>query len=484
MISRILSVIALTALLVVGAFASGDENVIVLTDNTFDAQLSTVPVALVEFYAPWCGHCKNLEPKWNEAADKIAASSEYEGIRLAKIDADAEKMVPGKNRVTGFPTIKMFRFGQFSEDFEGDRSVEGILSFLKKKNAVAVNKEISSLTTLRALTNAKNIERTTVVGFFADKTGVDYKYFAEVVVPFASNGIDAFHATAPDVLEGFGFFGSGSSIILYRPNAKPFKVTYRGTIFKQQLREWIVKHAVPSVGVYNKESEALYKLSTSALVRVVTESGEAPRGVLEAASKQFPNVNFASSLLSEFAPDVEAQCGKGTTVCLLGQEGGKGANKLFGLAVTAANEATVVSFVGDLLAKKLSVKVKSEPAAPAPTAGEVAVVVGSTFNSIVADPAKHVLVEFYAPWCGHCKNLAPKYDELAKDMKDNFDDLVIAKMDLTNNDLPDEYKGAYAVQGFPTLYLATKGNKLSPVQYDGAREVPDFKKWLSEKLSL
>lgn len=70
-------------------------------------------------------------------------------------------------------------------------------------------------------------------------------------------------------------------------------------------------------------------------------------------------------------------------------------------------------FARDLAAGKLEAYLKSEPI-PASNDEPVKVVVAKQFDEIVNDPTKDVLIEFYAPWCGHCKTLAPKYDELAK----------------------------------------------------------------------
>ena len=66
--------------------AASDKDVIVLTDSTFDgAVLGSKDIWMVEFYAPWCGHCKALEPEWNEAARKLKGK-----VKFAKVDATVE----------------------------------------------------------------------------------------------------------------------------------------------------------------------------------------------------------------------------------------------------------------------------------------------------------------------------------------------------------------------------------------------------------
>ena len=103
------------------------------------------------------------------------------------------------------------------------------------------------------------------------------------------------------------------------------------------------------------------------------------------------------------------------------------------------------------------------------------VLVGKNFQSLVIDNDNDVFVEFYAPWCGHCKKLAPEWDKLAADLKD-VSGLVIAKMDATANEVE-----SVDIRGYPTLKFYPRGQKSNPIDYDGNRDADGFKSWLKEK---
>ncbi|CAL4895601.1 unnamed protein product [Urochloa decumbens] len=106
----------------------------------------------------------------------------------------------------------------------------------------------------------------------------------------------------------------------------------------------------------------------------------------------------------------------------------------------------------------------------------VVVLTPESFDSIVLDETKDVLVEFYAPWCGHCKHLAPVYENLASVFKQD-DGVVIANLDADKHtDLAEKY----GVSGFPTLKFFPKGNKAGE-DYDGGRDLDDFVKFINEK---
>nr|ABK93392.1 unknown [Populus trichocarpa] len=106
----------------------------------------------------------------------------------------------------------------------------------------------------------------------------------------------------------------------------------------------------------------------------------------------------------------------------------------------------------------------------------VVVLTADNFNDIVLDENKDVLVEFYAPWCGHCKNLAPIYEKVATAFKSG-EDVVVANLEADKyRDLAEKY----GVSGFPTLKFFPKGNKAGE-EYEGGRDLDDFVAFINEK---
>ncbi len=80
-----------------------------------------------------------------------------------------------------------------------------------------------------------------------------------------------------------------------------------------------------------------------------------------------------------------------------------------------------------------------------------------TFESVIADSSKPVLVDFWAPWCGPCKAIAPILDELAEELGEKVD---ICKVDVDNN---AEIAGKFNIRAIPTLLIFKGGEVVDQV---------------------
>lgn len=114
-------------------------NVEVLTDSNFDSKvLDSDDVWLVNFYAPWCPHCKNLKPIYEEASRAIRKEG-IKNVKLGAIDASEYQSYAQKYGIRGFPTLKYFPAGPKTEndakEYNDDRSSKGILAWAKSQAA-------------------------------------------------------------------------------------------------------------------------------------------------------------------------------------------------------------------------------------------------------------------------------------------------------------------------------------------------------------
>ncbi|TFY77997.1 hypothetical protein EWM64_g6015 [Hericium alpestre] len=118
-----------------GALAS---NVLDLTPDNFDDAIGKGKPGLVEFFAPWCGHCKNLAPTYERLADAFAHVKDK--VVIAKIDADgAGKPLGQKYGVTGYPTLKWFDASGEPTPYEGGRELDDLAKFITEKAGVKSN---------------------------------------------------------------------------------------------------------------------------------------------------------------------------------------------------------------------------------------------------------------------------------------------------------------------------------------------------------
>lgn len=157
-----------------GGGSKGD--VIELTDANFDQLvLNSDDVWLVEFFAPWCGHCKSLEPEWAKAASELRGK-----VKLGALDATVNQAKAQEYGVQGYPTIKFFAGGKKSassaEDYQGGRTASDIVQFgLTKYEVQAPAPEVYELTSKTVFADACEKAPLTVVSILPHILDCDAK---------------------------------------------------------------------------------------------------------------------------------------------------------------------------------------------------------------------------------------------------------------------------------------------------------------------
>lgn len=125
----------LTAVLAASGASAASAVKDLLPSNFDEVVLQSGKPALVEFFAPWCGHCKTLAPIYEELATSFEHAAEK--VTIAKVDADAHKELGRKWGVQGFPTLKWFDGkSDKPEDYKSGRDLDSLTAFINGKTGV------------------------------------------------------------------------------------------------------------------------------------------------------------------------------------------------------------------------------------------------------------------------------------------------------------------------------------------------------------
>eukprot|EP00455_Lapot_gusevi_P011784 TRINITY_DN154_c0_g1_i2.p2 TRINITY_DN154_c0_g1~~TRINITY_DN154_c0_g1_i2.p2 ORF type:complete len:470 (+),score=215.22 TRINITY_DN154_c0_g1_i2:71-1480(+) len=437
------------------------QSVLDLTNDNFDQTLQEHKKIMVEFFAPWCGHCKQLAPQYDAAAKQLGSN----GV-LAKVDCTVEGDLCNRFGVRGYPTLKFFSNGKPS-DYTKGRTAKDIVSFVSEQNKPAV----SSLATVEEVEKfVKEAGYDVVAVLF----GTDASVFTSIAEELR-NDFSFGSSSNTDAAKHFGL-EDGTGVVIFKKFDEP-RVVYTGALTEKDFSEFLHAESFPLVGNLGPESYRRYVERNLPLLYIFIDPSKEAQKDLVASTKDIAK-DFKGKV--SFVDIDGVQYGRhGESLGLSGQVTPSvilhDMAKKEKFIYDESKEVTVAElrkFVTAWSKGELEPFFKSEPI-PETNDGDVKVIVGKNFKELVLDSSQNVLVEFYAPWCGHCKSLKPIYEKLGAQFKDDSS-VIIGAVDATANDVPVE------IEGFPTILFYPAGDKSNPIPYEGDRSLDAMAKFVQE----
>lgn len=444
-----------------------EDDVVVLTDANFQEAIDKFDYILVEFYAPWCGHCKKLAPEYAKAAKDLKAIDTP--IPIAKVDATENGESAKKFGVQGYPTLKFFVKGN-AIDYNGGRTQADIVNWIKKKTGPPS----TQLKDAAHLDEQKQGNKV-LVAFFGSEDSEQFKQFQAAAL--ALDGVAFVHSSDSSLLQANG----GNQLTVFTQHNSG-AAHHTGDVTKDSILAHIEGVRYPLVmdfegdeaieRVFGKEHPAIVFFNDADHDFVKAFTAVAGQNKGHAQPIHFFTSKVTSGLGQRLADYVGVPAASTPAVWII-HPANRDLSK-FQYSGDLTQEG-LTGFLAQWRSGSLDRHYKSEEI-PEKNDEPVKVVVGKNYQDLVINNDQYVLLEFYAPWCGHCKALAPIFDDLAKQHASN-DKLVIAKIDATANEIP-----GVSVSGFPTLKFYRPGSKTAPVDFSGDRTLEGFNKYLKEQM--
>jgi len=371
-----------------------DRGVLVLEKDTFQTALTTNQHILVEFYAPWCGHCKSLEPEYIKAAQKLKDLKSE--IALGKVDATEQTELAEENKIRGYPTLKFYRDGKAS-DYNGGRTADEIVNWLLKKTGPAAK----TLTTVAEAKEFAEASDVAVLGLFLDLESEAAKQFMN-----AAADVDDFKFAISADAEVLKEYEVAADAVLLLKKFDDAKVVMDGELTAAAIVTFVKTESLPLVIEFNHESAS--KIF----------GGEIKNHLLIFVGKSHADVEKINTDAKSVAKEFK---GKVLFVTVdTDEDDHQRILEFFGMKKSELPAMRLIhleddmtkykpptedltadamkSFVSEFIEGKVKAHLLSEDLPEDWDKNPVKVLVSTNFDEVAFDKTKDVLVEFYAPW--------------------------------------------------------------------------------------
>ncbi|KHN32087.1 Protein disulfide isomerase-like 1-4 [Glycine soja] len=356
--------------------------------------------------------------------------------------------------------------------------IDAIVTWIKKK----IGPGVSNITTVDDAERILTAESKVVLGLLNSLVGTESDELA--AASKLEDDVNFYQTVVADVAKLFHIDPSVKRPALILLKKEEEKLNhFDGQFVKAEIADFVTSNKLPLVTIFTRESAPVIfesQIKKQLLLFVTSNDTEKFVPVFKEAAKKFKgklifvHVELDNEDVGKPVADYFGITGNGPKV--LAYTGNDDGRKF--LLDEELTVDTITAFGNDFLEEKLKPFLKSDPV-PESNDGDVKIVVGNNFDEIVLDESKDVLLEIYAPWCGHCQALEPTYNKLAKHLR-SIESIVIAKMDGTTNEHPRAKS-----DGFPTLLFFPAGNKSSdPIPVDVDHTVKAFYKFLRKHASI